>query len=291
MALFEIDPQLLPNLKLGLHSFQIILGFLAWCLEIAVFRGDTSRIVGLNGWTFAVCFLSIPGWIYLIMTPRFERTRRFANPYVMLGIDGLFIVLWLSAFSTQAAYNSSGQCGGSCGISKAIVAVGVFVTLLWIGTAFLSAYTLQYYNFHGTLPGYDSRKIGGSDNIDPDKAAFSMAPHDEEAYERVNMDDHDAPGYDDHHTTMNSRYGDNTPYNADDFDDPNRYGALPPRSNSGPLFDSETEYHGSNLGSNLSTDFGTHKTPSPGPYSGRHSDTYADGPVQFPSADYDRIEH
>lgn len=57
MALFEIDPQLLPNLKLGLHSFQIILGFLAWCLEIAVFRGDTSRIVGLNGWTFAVVSL------------------------------------------------------------------------------------------------------------------------------------------------------------------------------------------------------------------------------------------
>lgn len=81
---------------------------------------------------FLQCFLSIPGWIYLIMTPRFERTRRFANPYVMLGVDGLFIVLWLSAFSTQAAYNSSGQCGGSCGISKAIVAVGVFVTYVYI---------------------------------------------------------------------------------------------------------------------------------------------------------------
>ncbi|KAL6878971.1 hypothetical protein J3F83DRAFT_271021 [Trichoderma novae-zelandiae] len=288
MALFELDPQILPNLKLGLHSFQIVLGFLVFCLEIAVFRGETSRIVGLNGWTFAVCFLSIPGWIYLIMTPRFERTRRFANPYVMLAVDGLYIIIWLSAFSTQAAYNSSGQCGGSCGISKAVVAAGVFATLLWIGTAFLSAYTLQYYNFHGSLPGYDSRKIGGSDNIDPDKAAFSMAPHDEEAYERVNMDDHDAPGaYDDHTTTMNSRYGDSRPYNADDFDDPNRYGALPPRTNSNPLFDSETEYHGSTLGS----DFAKHKTPSPGPYSGNHSDTYADGPVQFPSADYDRIEH
>jgi hypothetical protein len=54
MALFEIDPQILPNLKLGLHSFQIVLGFLVFCLEIAVFRGETSRIVGLNGWTFAV---------------------------------------------------------------------------------------------------------------------------------------------------------------------------------------------------------------------------------------------
>lgn len=62
------------------------------------------------------------------MTPRFGRTRRFANPYIMLAVDGVFIVIWISAFSTQAAYNSSGACGGSCGISKAIVAVGVFVT-------------------------------------------------------------------------------------------------------------------------------------------------------------------
>lgn len=80
---------------------------------------------------FLQCFLSIPGWIYLIMTPRFERTRRFANPYVMLAVDGLYIIIWLSAFSTQAAYNSSGQCGGSCGISKAVVAAGVFATYVY----------------------------------------------------------------------------------------------------------------------------------------------------------------
>jgi hypothetical protein len=66
------------------------------------------------------------------MTPRFERTRRFANPYVMLAVDGLYIIIWLSAFSTQAAYNSSGQCGGSCGISKAVVAAGVFATYVFL---------------------------------------------------------------------------------------------------------------------------------------------------------------
>jgi hypothetical protein len=49
----------------------------------------------------------------------------------MLAVDGLFIVIWISAFSTQAAYNSAGSCGGSCGISKAIVAVGVFVTYVY----------------------------------------------------------------------------------------------------------------------------------------------------------------
>ena len=39
------------------------------------------------------------------------------------------------------------------------------------------------------LPGYDRGQLN-SQNIDPDKAAFSMAPHDEE-YAPVNMSDHD----------------------------------------------------------------------------------------------------
>jgi hypothetical protein len=55
----------------------------------------------------------------------------------MLAVDGLFIVIWISAFSTQAAYNSSGACGGSCGISKAIVAVGVFVAYVYFLVPFL----------------------------------------------------------------------------------------------------------------------------------------------------------
>lgn len=151
-------------------------------------------------------------------------------------------------------------------------------SLLFGGTTFISAYSLTYYNFHGNLPGYDARKIrGGGENIDPDKAAFSMAPHDDEAYERVNMDDHEAAGgsayggggngaYD----STSSRYGNGNPYSADD-DDPNRYGALPPRTNA--LFDSETEYNS-----------GEHNMP----YASRP--TYDDEPAQFPAGNYDRVE-
>jgi hypothetical protein len=51
---FEWDPEHLPNLKLGLHVGQILFGFVAWCLEIAVFQNDTAEIVGNNGWMFAV---------------------------------------------------------------------------------------------------------------------------------------------------------------------------------------------------------------------------------------------
>lgn len=91
-------------------------------------------------------------------------------------------------------------------------------SLWWVGSTVLSAYTLKFYNFNGSLPGYD--KIGlRTQNIDPDKAAFSMAPHGEEAYAPVNADDHDHEP-DDH---------DNGPYDADSY-------------GRGPMFGGPTEY-------------------------------------------------
>lgn len=61
------------------------------------------------------------------MAPRFGRTRKLAEPHVMLAVDGSFTIIWLSAFATQAAYNTSGLCGQACNISKAVVGLGVFV--------------------------------------------------------------------------------------------------------------------------------------------------------------------
>lgn len=74
------------------------------------------------------CFLTVPAWIYLIMAPRYPRTRRIADSKAMLVTDFLFAVIWLSAFATQAAYNTAGDCGTACGPSKAIVGLGVFET-------------------------------------------------------------------------------------------------------------------------------------------------------------------
>lgn len=54
----ELDPDIIPNLKLGLHSFQIIFCFVAWCLEIAVLKNDKAKVTGRNGWTFGVVSLS-----------------------------------------------------------------------------------------------------------------------------------------------------------------------------------------------------------------------------------------
>jgi hypothetical protein len=62
------------------------------------------------------------------MTPRWDRTRHLASPKAMLVVDALFVVIWLSAFASQAAYNTANLCGGACGQSKAIVGLGVLVT-------------------------------------------------------------------------------------------------------------------------------------------------------------------
>ncbi|KAJ6781154.1 hypothetical protein PWT90_07865 [Aphanocladium album] len=285
--MIEFDPDRVPLFKLGLHIAQIVLAFVLWVLEIAVFTGKGSKVVGNNGWTFACFFISIPIWVYLIMTPRFERTRRFANVHAMFAVDLFGVILWLSAFATQAAYNSSGLCGSRCGISKGVVALGVIITLLFAGSTFISGYTMTYFNFHGSLPGYSNRKIrGGSNDIDPDKEAFSMAPHGDEAYERVHMDDHeheqDGGSYG---GSYGNRYGANhpNPYSGGehyDDEDPNRYGALPPRSNAGAFFDSETEYHSG----------GAAGSPPPvAPAAMPYRPPVDESPAQFPQANYDRV--
>ncbi|KUJ19753.1 uncharacterized protein LY89DRAFT_731009 [Mollisia scopiformis] len=208
----EFDAHNLQKIKLGVHIAQAVLIFVTWAMEIAVFH-DAESIDGRAGWYFGLCFLCIPAIIYLTMTPRFPRTRKFAHPYGLATVDCLFAVLWISAFAAQASYNSSGKCNGACGISKAIVGFGVFIwyfppyfflpvgqqadgsinRLLWCATAFMSFYGVAYYRREGYLPGA-SRAPFNAQAIDPDKEAFSTAPHDDEYAPVHNTDDHEAAG-------------------------------------------------------------------------------------------------
>lgn len=70
----------------------------------------------------------------------------------------------------------------------------------------MSFYGLQYYRRNGSLPGMPSRGAYDANAIDPDKEAFSTAPHDDEyapvqhsdlhdpAHDRFNADDYNT-GY------------------------------------------------------------------------------------------------
>lgn len=290
---FEFNPDLVPKVKLGVHAVQVVIGVVIWCLEIAVFTGSEAKIVGNNGWTFGVCFLSIPAWIYLICTPRFPRTRKFANPWVMFAVDVVFCIIWLSAFASQAAYNTAKLCGNRCSQSSAIVGLGVLMWLLWILSSGVSIYTLRHYRFHGELPGYDKQRIRNND-IDPDKAAFSMAPQDEDAYAPVQMDDHGETSYGSGGNGSGGVFNDN-PYRTggsntygQEDDDPNRYGSLPSRHNA--MFDSETEYNSQQPYGSQQPSVGAGPVRQPSPYAPPvvQDDPFDDHPAQFPSANYDR---
>ncbi|GAP84185.1 putative chaperone-binding protein [Rosellinia necatrix] len=292
MALSDkLNPDKVPNAKLGLHLAQVVLALTIFILEIIVFRAQDSKINGNNAWPFGLCFLSIPAWVYLALAPRYERTRRAANPNVMLVIDAIFAIFWLSAFASQAAYNTANSCGKACAVSKAIVGLGFFETLGWILSTLVSAYTLQWYRDNGDLPGYE--RIGTGQNIDPDKAAFSMAPHDEEAYAPVNMDDHHDDINDDAHSHRpydSSSYSSRPLYEAETSYQPHHTSSPAPHEN--PFDNSYRTHH--SVSPNPSPFADPYAAPSGGPkiYAPPAADDYDDGrPVQFPSANYDRTLH
>jgi len=122
----EFDVHNLQKIKLAVHITQAAFIVLSWVIEIIVFH-KASSIDGRPGWYFGLCFLTIPALIYLTMTPRFPRTRNFANPLALAIVDVIFAVLWITAFSAQASYNSSGKCKGACGASKTVVGMGLFI--------------------------------------------------------------------------------------------------------------------------------------------------------------------
>ncbi|KAI1329101.1 hypothetical protein F5Y16DRAFT_367437 [Xylariaceae sp. FL0255] len=298
---FDINPDKIPLYKITLHGVQGILALVIFILEIVLFTGDGSKINGDNAWPFGLCFLSIPALLYLGLTPRFERTRRAAQPHVMVVLDTLFAIFWLSAFASQAAYNTANDCGKSCSVSKAVVGFAFFEIVAWILTTAISVYTLRYYQSNGELPGYD--KLVTRQNIDPDKAAFSSALHDEEAYAPVNMDDH----HDDHHDPFSNDHRDESPYGGGGS------GA------GGGMYETESSYrpqHTTSPGPNenpFGNNYRTHGSPSHDPFgdnaygeqhnintggAGPHiyappaaEDYDENQPVHFPSADYDRTLH
>ncbi|KXJ93024.1 hypothetical protein Micbo1qcDRAFT_232667 [Microdochium bolleyi] len=294
---FEINPDSVPTYKLALHSGQAFLALIIFILEVVLFRAQDALIAGQNGWVLGLCFLSIPAWVYLAGAPRYERTRRIANPHAMTVVDCIWAIFWLSGFASQAAYNTANMCGQACAVSKAIVGIAFFELLLWILSTAVSFFTLKYYHANGDLPGYEHLDRGNA-NIDPDKAAFSMAPHDEEAYAPINNNEHD--DHDDHRM----------PYNADAYGSVNSHTS----HNNNAMFDSDTAYgsrpnqqsdpfadsaYGGGAHSQYSDNSYGGATPYGGPAGGSSiytpptaEDSYDDSrPAKFPAAPYDRTLH
>lgn len=159
-------------------------------------------------------------------------------------------------------------------------------SFFWGLTTALSLVTHRYYNFNGVLPGYETGGGPRAANIDPDKAAFSTGPLDEEAYAPVGMNDHD-----DEPEFNASPYGGagaggrtsppNDPHDVHAYDIDTSYGGAASIHTS--AFDHASEYRSH------------HTTPIPA--AGRlysppptHDDDFDDVPAQFPAADYSRVQ-
>lgn len=134
---------------------------------------------------------------------------------------------------------------------------------------------MQYYKWNGTLPGYENIKPRAH-NIDPDKAAFSMAPHDEEAYAPVGMDDHDIDHHGSSHPDEHGYVGGSQ---AGAYSDHGSYGRGSRYSAHDNPFENESDYHlpQQQAGSSI------YAPPSV------HDDYDDQRPARFPAADYDRV--
>lgn len=115
------------------------------------------------------CWLTIPIIIYLALVPLWSRARRFSNVYAFATLDGLSVILWLSAWAAVASYVSSGKgkgdkkdasgCDnfkygspGRCKLSEAIIAFGVIEMLLFVATAFISFRAVMTFKRTGMMP-------------------------------------------------------------------------------------------------------------------------------------------
>ena len=148
----------------------------------------------------------------------------------------------------------------------------------------LSLVTHRYYNFNGVLPGYETNRGPRTTNIDPDKAAFSTAPIDEEAYAPVGMNDHD-----DEPEFNASPYGgaaasSSAPHDPHDL---NAYNMDTSYGGAASVHHQAFEQHPAEYQSRTSpVPAGSHLySPPPA-----HDDDYDDTPAQFPVADYSRVQ-
>jgi len=179
------------KIKAYIHIGQAAILFLAWILTIAILaqHGSTD---GRVGWYFGLCWLSIPILIYLVMVPMWSRARRFANVYAYASLDGLSVVLWLSAWAAVASYVSTGKgkgdkkdasgCDnfkygspGRCELSEAIIVFGVLEMLLFIATAFISLRTVMIFKRTGMMP---STQVGGGEGENGHPNDFSAHTQD-----------------------------------------------------------------------------------------------------------------
>ncbi|OQE12229.1 hypothetical protein PENVUL_c001G04858 [Penicillium vulpinum] len=189
-----------------LHFIQGFIIFIAWAITIAIWTKGGSGIDGRTGWYWGLCWLSIPGLVYLVAVPMWPRARRFGNVYAFACVDILYTILWASAWICLASYVAEGKSKGAssdnkkdtatkraeeekdtkktgcdnwayggatkCKLSEATTIIGVFIFILFAITSWMSFRNVKHFRRTGTLPDAVSDPTFAAQS----KAAFSSNP-------------------------------------------------------------------------------------------------------------------
>ncbi|XPS99300.1 hypothetical protein M3J09_008479 [Ascochyta lentis] len=208
MPIGRIPQSYVQKCKVLLHVLQVVFIFVAGCLTIAVMTKE-GTIGGATKFYFAMCFLSIPAIIYLVMVPMWARTKKFANAYAFLTVDLLYTILWFAAFVAVAMWNSEGIKEGAkekkigdndrncttfkygsesmCNISKGSVGIGVMVFIFFGLTSAISGYYMHKFLREGVLP-YESQKenpyYASGDNSKDNAWSTEIETHDSDDDDR-----------------------------------------------------------------------------------------------------------
>lgn len=195
----RIPQSYIQKCKTVAHVFQAIFIFIGGCITLAVFTKDGTT-GGASKWYFALCFLTIPALIYLVMVPMWTRAIRFANAYAFVAVDVLYTIFWFSAFIAIAFWNSkgirqgaidkkidknSGNCTtfaygpeGKCKLSRATFGFGVVIWILFVITSCISAYYLVKFRKTGEIPGLKTDPHQAAGGIEAQtKDAWSADTH------------------------------------------------------------------------------------------------------------------
>lgn len=156
------------------------------------------------------------------MVPMWSRARRFANVYAFATLDGVSVILWLSAWAAMASYVASGKgkgeeenksgCDnfkygspGRCNLSTGVTILGVMIMLLFIVTAIFSFRALMTYKRTGMMPFHPTKTHDDfvvqsqeafssnmrNDEFDNDHTADARQGRD--AYQQQNLDEEYVP--------------------------------------------------------------------------------------------------
>ncbi|KAF2647178.1 hypothetical protein K491DRAFT_723649 [Lophiostoma macrostomum CBS 122681] len=169
--------------KVVAHTFQGLFIFVTGCVTLAVMtKGGTTG--GGTKWLLALCFLSIPALIYLVMVPMWSRASRFANAYAFFAIDVVYALCWIISAITVGVWNGKGIRDGAkeqkknascdtfkygsatkCSLSKATVGLAVVVFFLFLLTSCISFYYLKKFRTDGAMPyegkAFNPHHLGG----------------------------------------------------------------------------------------------------------------------------------